>query len=131
MSTKYKYICLPEELKKYIKSAWFKDYFDQLFKKFSNIKFYIIRNWPGYSRSGIVAIVQASESQEQYTSVSAEFYSRQALLAIPCLPVQVQIERYLTASIEKETQERVLLEKQAPIIDKQQIYQVFKISAQI
>jgi hypothetical protein len=129
--TKYENIRSPGELKEYVKSVWFEDHFDQLFKEFSDIKSYVIRNWPGYSGSGTVAIVQPSESQEQRASISAKFYSRQAPLAIPCPLVQAQIERHLTASVEKQTQERVLLEKQAPIMDEQQTCQASRASAQM
>ena len=79
MSTEYTNIYLTAELKKFAKSTWFKDYFDKLFEKFSKIKSYITKNWPGGSRLETAAGVQVSRSQnrkvlvERQSSFSAEF----------------------------------------------------------
>jgi superfamily II DNA helicase RecQ len=112
LSTKYENIRSPAELKEFVKSAWFEDHFDQLCKEFSDIKSYVIRNWPGYSGSGTVA----SSSREQRESLG-----RQDTRATPCPPVQAQIERHLTARAEKHTQRRALLETQVPLTTEQKI----------
>ncbi|PVH71149.1 hypothetical protein DL98DRAFT_577538 [Cadophora sp. DSE1049] len=55
LSTKYANIRSPAELNKFVKSTWLKEYCDELFKEFNNIKSYVVRNWPGASRLGIAA----------------------------------------------------------------------------
>jgi hypothetical protein len=112
LSTRYENICSPAELKEFVKSAWFEDHFDQLSKEFSDIKSYVMRNWPGYGGPRAAAIVQDSEERESLGS--------QGSLATPYPPVQAQIEKRLAASSEKRAQERVVIDKQTPTVVEQQ-----------
>ena len=78
LSTEYMNIQSAADLSVFVRWPWLKDHFDGLFEEFNNIKSYVVRNWPGGSKSGSVAVAQAPTSQEQRTPAEGRSRERTA-----------------------------------------------------
>jgi superfamily II DNA helicase RecQ len=79
LSTQYTMICSAADLKEFVKSAWLKEHYDELFQEFNDIKSYVVRNWPGASRLGTTATAQGSMSQAQTVSLESGYSTPQEI----------------------------------------------------
>ncbi|KAF4464740.1 DEAD-like helicase [Fusarium albosuccineum] len=72
MSAEYANTHSAAQLRRLAKSIWVKDHSDELFKKFNEIKSYVVTNWPGGYKPGTAAAVPQQTSQKRKASVEAE-----------------------------------------------------------
>jgi hypothetical protein len=73
LSTEYSDIHSIADLKEFVRSSWLIEHCDDLFREFSDIKSYVVRNWPGASRPGMTNATQGHTTQKRTGSLEKEY----------------------------------------------------------